>query len=132
VRSWRKIVGVAMAALYALFVAMPAAVVAAAPSGTAPPCLSEMLGAPHDHHLASRHHDHDHGAAHSGTTPHHHDHSQSCCCGLFGTSVLLPSRIEGVLIATRAFVRLVASVQPGLHGHSPPRLDRPPRQLPSV
>jgi hypothetical protein len=128
--NWRKVVGAGLALLYALFVLAPVGAVAAAPPGITVLCLSDLSGVPHDHAQPHEHH-HDHGLAHDGPAPHHHGQDQGCC-GLFGTSVLPPSRIDGVMIETRVSDRLVASTQRGLHGRTPPPVDRPPRSLLTV
>jgi hypothetical protein len=123
-------VGAGLALLYALFVLAPVAAVAAAPSDVSALCLSDLSGVPRDH-VHPHDHDRDHGLAHGGSAPHHHEQDQGCC-GLFGTSVLPPARIDGAMIEARVSARLVASTQRGLHGRVPPPVDRPPRTLLSV
>lgn len=121
-----------MALVYAFFVLAPVVAMAAAPSDASVLCLSDLSGVPHDHALSHEYdQDHDHGLPQDDSGPHRHSQDQGCC-GLFGTSILPPARIDGAMIKARLSARLVASIQRGLRGRTPPPVDRPPRLLLSV
>ncbi len=119
-----------LAALYALFLLIPQAAIAAIPAGVTAHCLSEVIEAATDvyaHHHAGPTSDHEPTVPTGGTT---HDHSADQeCCGLFGLNVLLPPIAEASPFEHRLSAPLMPEAVFVLSGHSPPPIDRPPRHL---
>jgi hypothetical protein len=148
-KSFRVKAGVALAALYAFCILLPAVAFALADGRMAPPCLVDDLAvlSMHDHaapaESAAAHHHGGATEAHAeGMTHHHSDggHAQGAkapadsasgknrpgeCCGLFPMVAL-----AGVLRPAPAPSRLTSTVIPlladALIGRGPDRIIRPP------
>lgn len=130
VRKWRREFAGVLAALYALFLLIPPAAVAAIPGHGAAHCLSEVLqpalGA-HDHYHVGQATDHEHAGPVGGPA---HDHSTNEeCCGLFGLSMLLPPIADAGPFEHQSSAPLLPGAVFVLSGRSPPPVDRPPRHL---
>jgi hypothetical protein len=147
-KSFRVKAAMAVAALYAFCILLPATAFALADGRMAPPCLIDDLAAlsAHDHastdHGAAAHHhgapSHDHAAA----THHHHGdetHAASVpqsdpdegksrpgeCCGLF-PMVALSGGLRPALAPPRLTSSAIAAPTEALIGRGPDRIIRPP------
>jgi hypothetical protein len=124
-KSWRRKVGLVVAALYLLALATPVAAVSLSVDLSRAHCLDEI------HALASHHHAADHA-------DHHHsppadpprDLSQNCC-RLFGVTAIAPNfSITAVPMAIAHSLTMAPSAN--LFGRGFDRIDRPPRSLLSL
>jgi hypothetical protein len=147
-RSFRVKAAMAVAALYAFCILLPATAFAVADGRMAPPCLIDDLAvlSEHDHGgvdhgaMARQHGDsHDHAAA---TAHHHHgdeantasapqgdpDHGKSRpgeCCGLF-PMVALAGGLRAPLAPPRLTSSEIPAPSDALAGRGPDRIIRPP------
>jgi len=146
-KSFRVRAAMAVAALYAFCILLPATAFALADGRMAPPCLIDDLAmvSVHDHDgadhgaMAHQHGDgsHDHAMAH-----HHHgdeanaasepqgdpDHGKSRpgeCCGLF-PMVALAGGLRPPLAPPRLTSSEIAALSDALTGRGPDRIIRPP------
>jgi hypothetical protein len=153
-KSFRVKAAMAMAALYAFCILLPATAFALADGRLASPCLIDDLAAlsAHDHaatdHGATAHHhggaSHDHaGHDHAATMAHHHhgdeanaasvpqgdpDHSKGRpgeCCGLF-PMVALAGGLRPALAPPRLTSSAISAPTEALTGRGPDRIIRPP------
>jgi hypothetical protein len=142
-RSFRVKAAVALAALYAFCILLPATAFALADGRMAPPCLMDVLAALSMHDHAAMHHHAGAPDAHAGAMTHHHadgGHAEGTdaakdpdggktrpgeCCGLFPMAAL-----AGTLRPALAPSRLASAVIPvltdALVGRGPDRIIRPP------
>jgi hypothetical protein len=146
-RSFRVKAAIAVAALYAFCILLPATAFALADGRMAPPCLLDDLAlvVAHNHapaaDVSAAHHHHDDGTSHdnAGAAHQHHgdgpraaadpqsnpDSRPGECCGLFPLAAL-----AGGLRPALAPARLASSVIPALTdaltGREPDRIIRPP------
>ena len=121
-KSWRRKVGLAVAAFYLLALATPVAAVSLSVDLSLSHCLDEI------HALASHHHAAD-------QVDHHHsppadpprDLGQNCC-GLYGVTAIAPSFwVTAVPMAVASSITTAPSTN--LFGRGFDRIDRPPRSL---
>ena len=147
-RSFRVKAAIAVAALYAFCILLPATAFALADGRMAPPCLLDDLAlvvahshAPAADAPAAHHHDgtsHDNAGAahhHHGDGPHaaadqqsYPDHSKSRpgeCCGLFPL-VALAGGLRPALAPARLASSVIPALTDALTGREPDRIIRPP------
>jgi hypothetical protein len=148
-KSFRVKAAVAVAALYAFCILLPATAFALADGRMAPPCLMDDLSAlsMHDHAMpagpvAAHHHG---GATHAqaeGTAHHHGEGAHAAspapqgspdegksrpgeCCGLF-PMVALAGGLRPPLAPSRLTSTVIAALTDALIGRGPDRIIRPP------
>lgn len=124
-KSWRRKVGLALAAFYLLALATPVAAVSLSVDLSRSHCLDEIQTLASPHHAAD-HIDHHH----SPPADPPRDLSQNCC-GLFGVTAIAPSFwITAVPMAIANSITTTPSAN--LFGRGFDRIDRPPRPLLSL
>ena len=148
-RSFRVKAAIAVAALYAFCILLPATAFALADGRMAPPCLLDDLalvvaqnhapaadvpavhhhdGTPHDHAGAAHHH---HGdgphaaAADQQSNPDHGKTRPGECCGLFPL-VALAGGLRFALPPARLASSVIPALTDALTGREPDRIIRPP------
>ena len=150
-KSFRVKAAVAVAALYAVCMLLPAAAFALADGRMAPPCLLDDLAAAAPYHAtavnvpAAHHHDGDAQHDHAGAIAHHHHHGDGAratapepqsdpnhaksrpgeCCGLF-PMVALGVGVRPALAPSRLASSVIPVLTDVLVGHEPDRIIRPP------
>ena len=124
-KSWRRKVGLAVAAFYLLALTTPVAAVSLSVDLSLSHCLDEI------HALASHHHAAD-------QVDHHHsppadpprDLGQNCC-GLFGVTAIAPS-FWNTAVPMAIASSITTNPSANLFGRGFDRIDRPPRSLLSL
>jgi hypothetical protein len=135
-RSFRVKAAIAVAALYAFCILLPATAFAVADGRLAPPCLLDDLAlvVAHNHAPAAdvpavHHHDgtsHDHaGAADQQSNPDHGKSRPGECCGLFPL-VALAGGLRPALAPARLASSVIPALTDALTGREPDRIIRPP------
>jgi len=150
-KSFRVKAAVAVAALYAVCMLLPAAAFALADGRMASPCLLDDLAAAAHYHAtatnvpAAHHHDGDAQHDHAGAIAHHHHHGDGAqatapepqtdpnhaksrpgeCCGLF-PMVALGVGVRPALAPSRLASSVIPVLTDALVGREPDRIIRPP------
>jgi hypothetical protein len=148
-KSFRMKAAIAVAALYAFCILLPAAAFALADGRMAPPCLIDDLAvlSVHDRagtdHGATAHHHGDSSHDHTAAMAHHHhgdaanaaadpqsdpDHGKSRpgeCCGLF-PMVALAGGVRPAISPSRLTSTEIPALTDALVGRGPDRIIRPP------